>query len=50
MNDYFDNITYKGENVTIKPLPKGDYEDCSFIDCNFNKADFTGFTFINCNF
>ena len=50
MNDYFDDITYKGTNFTTKPLQKGDYEDCSFVACNFNKADFTSFTFINCIF
>ncbi len=37
-------------DFTVEPLPKGDYEACSFINCNFSSADFSGFHFSDCRF
>ncbi|AQX00390.1 pentapeptide repeat-containing protein [Elizabethkingia anophelis] len=46
----FDKINFKET-----PLPKGDYEFCSFNNCDFSEADlfsvsFTECQFVNCNF
>ena len=41
----FENIDY-----TTIPLPKGEYENCSFINCNFSNSDLSNYTFIDAAF
>lgn len=41
----FDNIKYNQF-----PLPKGDYEYCRFINCDFSNSNISGITFIDCEF
>jgi len=41
-------------DFTVKPISKGEYEDCCFIQCQFTESDvknirFTDCTFIGCN-
>jgi uncharacterized protein YjbI with pentapeptide repeats len=31
-------------------LPKGDYENCTFLNCDFNAGNLSGINFINCEF
>ncbi|WP_339630957.1 pentapeptide repeat-containing protein [Bizionia echini] len=46
--------TFKKQTYTINPLPKAEYNNCQFIDCEFSEAflsyiAFTECEFINCN-
>ena len=41
----FDKIDY-----TIIPLPKGNYEHCTFINCNFSNSDLSMRVFTACEF
>ncbi len=42
--------TYKKMDYTIQPMLKGEYEDCSFVDCNFEGVDLATIKFIECQF
>jgi len=44
-NRRFDKIDFR-ENA----LPDGSYEECQFINCNFNGVDLSGRTFVSCTF
>lgn len=55
METYFDEHTFKGIDYTKKTIVKGEYDNCTFINCNFSgiHASNIGFIeceFINCNF
>ena len=41
----FTNIDY-----SVFPLQKGDYEDCTFVNCNFHNASLSGSSFAVCKF
>ncbi len=47
---YFDSKDFKGQDYSELPLPKGDYEYCSFTNCNFSKSDLSGIVFMECKF
>ena len=34
----------------IETLAKGEYECCTFVECDFSKQDFSDFVFIDCSF
>ncbi len=42
--------TFKGINYTESGLPAGDYEQCSFVNCNFSNVDLSAINFIDCSF
>lgn len=53
--EYFSEQTYSKLDCRLKPLPKAEYENCSFINCEFQEADlsrniFSDCTFKSCNF
>ncbi len=41
---------YNDEDFSLQPLPKGNYENCRFTTCSFNKADLRDISFIDCRF
>ena len=43
-------IVYNITNFTQTPLPKGEYENCTFINCNFSNTDLTEIIFVDCEF
>ena len=43
------NILEK-QNYTQNQLPKGDYENCTFLNCDFSSSNLSGINFINCDF
>ncbi len=47
---YITDKKFEKIDFTVKPLLKGDYEACSFINCNFSSADLSGFHFSDCLF
>jgi len=45
-----ENKTFERIDYTKTNLPKGEYEDCSFINCNFYNQDLSDNIFRNCVF
>jgi len=48
--DIFEDKDFDKLDLTIKGLPKGEYENCCFKNCNLSKLDLSGYIFINCTF
>lgn len=47
---YIEEKTFEKIDFTIHALPKGDYENCTFLNCNLSNADLSNITFIDCHF
>jgi fluoroquinolone resistance protein len=47
---YFTDQILEKKDFAQKPLPKGEYENCVFINCNFSSTDISEFTFSACEF
>ncbi|MCB0559702.1 MAG: pentapeptide repeat-containing protein [Lewinellaceae bacterium] len=47
---HFENKAFKEKDYTLKSLPRGAYEDCSFISCNFANSDLSEMNFVDCQF
>ena len=48
--NYTDEQTFNGNDFTTTPLPKGEFEQCVFNNCNFADCDLSGYQFIDCEF
>lgn len=44
--NYFEDEIFRG----LKQLHRGEYEYCTFINCDFSEADLSGFKFLECEF
>ena len=49
-NVYSVGESYEKMDYTTLALPKGEYETCRFVHCNFEKADLSSIKFIECEF
>jgi fluoroquinolone resistance protein len=47
---YFEEQVYEGIDFTATSLPKGEYEICSFVNCNFSNTDLSQIKFTECEF
>lgn len=47
---YFEDQTFESIDFSKKPLALGEYEGCSFINCNFSDTDLSEIQFIDCQF
>jgi len=47
---YFENEDYQKIDYAVSPIPKGKYENCSFVNCNFLNADLSSVHFTECEF
>ena len=47
---YHTDETFIKHNAIENPLPKGDYEGCTFNECDFSNANLSDFRFIECEF
>ena len=51
MNEkFFEQELYTKEDYAEKPLRVGEYDHCTFRDCNFAGSDISGCLFIDCSF
>jgi len=51
MNDTFvENKLFKGIDYTINSLDKGEYDNCTFVNCIFSDSDLSMIHFIECEF
>jgi fluoroquinolone resistance protein len=48
--EYTEDIHFKSENFSERSLPIGEYDHCSFSECNFLNADLSEIIFTNCTF
>lgn len=47
---YFEEETFEHVNFTKKHIKAGEYENCTFLDCDFSNSDISGLNFIDCEF
>ncbi|EFK58623.1 pentapeptide repeat-containing protein [Sphingobacterium spiritivorum] len=47
---YTQDETFERMDYTSLALAKGEYDNCTFINCNFAEQDLSGFKFIDCSF
>ena len=50
MRDFFADKTIVKKDFRIQRLPKGDYENCHFQDCQFQEGFFDNQSFVECVF
>lgn len=48
--NYVEDRVYKGENFSENRLPRGEYENSTFINCLFANGDLSGIEFSQCLF
>ena len=46
----FENLSFQNIDYNIENLVKGEYEGCTFINCNFANVDLSYYVFIACVF
>ncbi len=49
-SSFIENRTFEKIDFREDKLAVGSYEECRFINCNFNSVDLSGMTFMNCTF
>lgn len=47
---YITDKTFDRNDFTQAPLPKGEYENCTFRNCDFSNTDLSNFKFTDCEF
>jgi fluoroquinolone resistance protein len=47
---YFEEQSFEQKDFTVKPLAKGEYENCVFTGCNFSNTNLSGIHFSECEF
>lgn len=45
-----ENKTYKQINYSGKRLSIGEYDNCTFVNCDFSESDISNITFLECEF
>lgn len=50
MANLIEEVTFEKEDYSIESLERGDYELCTFINCNFANSDLSNIRFIDCEF
>lgn len=49
-DQFYEDQVFESVNFTGTPLPKGEYANCRFVQCDFSKADLSFFEFSDCVF
>ena len=47
---FIEEKIFEKNDFTHTPLLKGEYEYCTFLNCNFSSSDLTDITFLECEF
>jgi uncharacterized protein YjbI with pentapeptide repeats len=50
MSEYSYEVVFEKKDFTTTSLPKGEYENCQFIGCNFSGVNLSDYKFIECTF
>ena len=48
--NYTEGQDLKGMHHSENPLPKGEYDNCTFVQCNFSNSHLSNYTFLECTF
>jgi fluoroquinolone resistance protein len=49
-NNYTENKIFENINYSSSPFIKGEYECCTFINCEFSNVDLSSVNFVECSF
>lgn len=49
-NLIIENQRFEKHNFELQALPKGEYERCTFVNCNFSNTNISGYIFLECEF
>ena len=49
-NPFIEHQNFNKIDYTLAPLPKGNYEHCTFVNCNFSNSDMSMRVFTACEF
>ena len=49
-NAFVNDKAFKNKDFTTKPLEKGEYDGCRFVNCHFENSDLSSISFIDCVF
>jgi len=49
-SSFTENRKFEKIDFRKNELPPGSYEECHFLNCNFNSVDLSGMTFVSCTF
>lgn len=47
---FINQQNYKNQDYTANILTKGEYSECTFINCNFENSDLSNISFLECEF
>lgn len=47
---YVDEAAFKNTDFRLKPIEKGEYTDCQFVQCSFANVDLSSIIFSDCEF
>jgi len=47
---YFENKIFEKVDFSVEKLARGEYDNCTFIDCIFSNVNLSNYTFIECEF
>ena len=47
---FINSQTYRQKDYTASILPKGEYDSCKFVSCNFENSDISNNVFLECEF
>jgi len=50
MNHFISDKTLTGISYTSNPLPKGEYDNCTFVNCDFSESYLSTISFLECEF
>ena len=48
--EFHQDQTFSQIDYTQHPFPKGEYDNCTFVDCKFENVDMAAMTFLECTF
>lgn len=48
--DLFEDKKIENKDFISEPMPKGTYDHCQFLNCDFSGTDLSAFRFIECSF
>lgn len=50
MSLYFTDQKFEKQDFTLQPLPRGEYDGCTFMHCNLSEANLSHYKFSECVF
>ncbi len=48
--NFISDKTFSGNSYTSESLPKGEYDNCTFVNCDFSESYLSNISFLECEF